>query len=259
MTSLDLIFGIILLIFMIWGMFKGLLWTLIRILSLAGVILIISTFGEEFRYKLGDILNVSPAIATVSAYILVFIIMMIVASLVYSILLKVIQALDLGCMNRIAGGLFGVFEYFIIMALLVILFDISPYSLNHRGVRPQNNRLNIESLTSSLESEINSRSDQLSEIKLDMIWEAIDDAKKQYASAKDSDNRNLALKELYDSVQSSLKESDFNEVFDLMQIKQEDLLRFKGKDIEIESLFLQSVIEPMADYIEREIMGFDHI
>jgi len=259
MTSLDLIFGIILLIFMIWGMFKGLLWTLIRILSLAGVILIISTFKEDFRYKLGDMLNVSPAIATMIAYVLVFIIMMIVASLVYNILIKVIKALDLGCMNRIAGGLFAVFAYFIFLAMLVILFDISPYSLNGREVRPLNKRLNIESLTNNLESEINLRSDQLSEIELESIWKAIDNAKKQYDSAKDADSLNLALKELYDSDQSSLKESDFNEVFDLMQIKREDLLRFKDKDIEIESLFLQSVIEPMADYIETEIMGFDHI
>ena len=259
MTSLDLIFGIILLIFTIWGMFKGLLWTLVRILSLAGVILIISTFGEDFRYKLGDMLNVSPAIATVIAYVLIFVVMMIIARMVFGILKKVMKALDLGCMNRIAGGLFAVFAYFIFLAMLVILLDISPYSLNYRGVRPQNNRLNIETLTKNLESEINSRSDQLSEMEIDRIWEAIDDANKQYASAKDSESRNRALKELYDSVQGSLKESDFNEVFDLMQIKQEDLLRVKGKEIVIESLFLESVIEPIADYIETEIMGFEHI
>lgn len=259
MTSIDLIFGIILLIFMIWGMFRGLLWTLIRILSLAGVILIISTFGEEFRYKLGDILNVSPAIATVIAYILIFIGMMIIASIVYGILHKLVKALDLGCINRLAGGLFAIFAYLIFLAMLVILIDISPYSLNGRGVRPQNTRLNIESLTDSLESEINSRSDQLSEMELDRIWEAIDDANKQYASAKDTESRNLALKELYDSVQSSLKEGDFDEVFDKMQIRRDELLRFKGKDIGIESLFLESIIEPLADNIETKIMGFDHI
>ena len=259
MTSIDLIFGIFLLIFMIWGTFKGLLWTLIRILSLMGVILIISSFGEEFRYKLGALLNVSPPIATVIAYVLIFIIMMIIAKLVYSILKKVIKALDLGCMNRISGGLFAIFAYLMFLAMLVILFDISPYSLNGRGVRPMNTRLDIESLTSSLESEINSRSDELSEMELDRIWEAIDEVNEEYPSAKNSESRNLALKELYSSVQSSLKEGDFEDVYDKMQIKRENLLQFKGKEIVIQSLFLESVIERIADYIEIEFMGFDNI
>ncbi|MDP8220073.1 MAG: CvpA family protein [Candidatus Stygibacter frigidus] len=259
MTNIDLIFGIFLLIFMIWGMYRGLLWSLIKILSLVGVILVISSFGEEFRYKLGDMLEVSPAIATVIAYVLIFIIMMLIAKLVYSILKKVIKALDLGCMNRISGGLFAVFAYLIFLAMLVILFDISPYSLNSRGVRPQNNRLNIESLTSSLESEINSRSDELSEMELDRIWEAIDEANEEYSSAKDNESRNLALKDLYGSIQGSLKEGDFEEIYDKMQIKREDLLQFKGKEIVIQSLFLESIIARIADYIEIEIMGFDNI
>ena len=93
MTSLDLIFGIILLIFTIWGMFKGLLWTLVRILSLAGVILIISTFGEDFRYKLGDMLNVSPAIATVIAYVLIFVVMMIIASFLAVVFRKLLPSI----------------------------------------------------------------------------------------------------------------------------------------------------------------------
>ena len=257
MTNIDLILGILMLIFLIWGMFKGLLWTLIRILSFAGVILIISGFGEDFRYKLGDMLSVSPAIATVITYILIFLIMMIIARMVYGILKKVIKSLDLGCFNRIAGGIFALAFYFLLLAMIVILIDFSPMSYNGRGVRPQNNRINIKSLTGHLEKEINSRSEQFSAVEIDRIWEAIDEANARYATAKDGESRDLAVNELYRTMQSSIEESEFSEVFKVMEKQREDLLKFTGKEITLESMVLERFVEPMADYIETEIMGFD--
>jgi uncharacterized membrane protein required for colicin V production len=259
MTTVDLVLGILMLVFLIWGMFKGLLWTLIRILSFAGVILIISSFGEDFRYKLGDMLRVSPAIATVITYLLIFLIMMIIARMVYGILKKVIKSLDLGCFNRIGGGVFALAAYFLLLAMIVILIDLSPVSFNGRGVRPQNYRLNIKSLTGRLEKEINSRSEQFSEVEIDRIWEAIDEANARYANAKDSESRDLAVRELYSTIQSSIEESEFSEVFEVLEKQREELLKFTGKEITLESLILESVVEPMADYIETEIMGFDLI
>lgn len=255
MTNIDLILGILMLIFLIWGMFKGLLWTLIRILSFVGVILIISSFGEEFRYKLGDMLSVSPAIATVITYLLIFIVMMIIAQMVYNILKKVIKKLDLGCFNRVAGGVFALAEYFILLAMVVILIDISPVSLNGRGVRPEKSRLDIASLTGSLEKEINKRSSQFSDIELDRIWEAIDKANEKYANARDSDDRELAIRELYSTMQHNLEDGEFSEVLKVVETQREELLRFKGKEIVLESMVLEQVVEPMADYIESEIIG----
>ncbi len=255
MTNLDIGFGILLLVFLIWGMAKGLLWTLIRLASLAGVIVIISSFGEEYRYKLGELIKVSPAVATAITYLLIFLIMIILGQIVYGLCIKLVKKLKLGCLNRIAGGFFAVVEYLLLLAMIVILIDISPLSLNGRGVRPENYRSNFKEYSKRLEAEINKRRANISEMNLDRLWEGLDEAKANFEKAKDKETRNLAIKDLYETMQSTLGEEDFTEVDGIMQQQQKETMKFKGNDIVVRSFIIETLIEPIADYIETEIMG----
>ncbi len=257
MTNLDIGFGILLLVFLIWGMSRGLLWTLIRLASLVGVIVIISSFGEEYRYKLGNFIHVSPGVATVITYLLIFLIMMILAKIAYDLCIKLVKTLKLGCLDRLLGGIFAVVEYMLLLAMIVILIDISPLSLNGRGVRPENYRSNFKEYSKRLEEEINKRRENISEMNLDLLWEALDEAKANFEKARDKETRNLALKDLYDTMQSTLDEEDFTEVDGIMQKQQKEIVEFKGNSIVLRSFMIEAFIEPIADYIESEIMGFE--
>jgi uncharacterized membrane protein required for colicin V production len=255
MTNIDFAFGILLIAFLVWGMVQGLLWTLVRLASLAGVILVISSFGEGFRYQLSDFLRVSPAVATLIFYIVIFVVMMILARVLYIFLKKIMKTLRLGCMNRLAGGFFAVLCYFVLLSFLVILIDISPLSLNGRGVRPANQRSNFRELTLFLEEEINSRRADMSEIDIDRLWEALDKAREKNNRASDDKTRDRAMSEFLETMRVTLRESEFAEVHAKLEKQSQQNLKFEGKEITIPSLLIMGVIEPLADYLEINLMG----
>lgn len=258
MTKIDLVLGIVLLAFFLWGTSRGLLWAVVRLASFAGVIWGISLFGEEVRYQIGDFLGVSPAIATLFAYILIFILLMILSSLIYKFILKLLKTLKLSLFNRLAGGvLFGA-GFFLLAAMLVILVDLSPYSLNGRGIRPQNHRANLSSLSKTIEKEVNKQI-SLSDFDADKIWEAVDKANKRFLQAKNPQERQLALDELWKSLQNSLDENGFDQFYQNVQKSWKKSISFEGKDIFLPSWLLNYIIEPAADTIESRILGFEII
>lgn len=257
MLSLDIGFGILFLIVVLWGAIKGLLWTVVRIASFAGVFIVISIFGREFRYHLGDLLHVSPAVAVLITYVLIFVVMMIAAKILYMILKKIMKTLDLGCANRIAGGVLGAIAYFLILAMLVILIDLSPLSINGRGVRPYDHRLGFQKFSDELTAEINSRRSSLSGFEIDKILEEMEKAKEQVAESGNSEDRAKALEKLYSQLRESFAEQDFEQLQESLVRKEKARKRFRGKDIIMDSYVLEGIVEPLADYIEEKFMGFD--
>ena len=255
MTNIDIVFAILLFAFILWGTLKGIIWTIVRFGSFAGVILTISNFKEEFRFKLSELIHVSPAIATVILYVVVFLVVMFIGKLVYDLLMKLIKGLKLGCFNRAAGGILSGASCILLLAMIVILIDLSPLSLNGRGVRPQDHKLHFNLFSQTLEDEVSKLKNDMPEMELDRIWEALDEANNKFDNASSKPERDMAITNLYKSLQSSLKEQDFKKISNKLQIQQKALAKFKGKDITIPSIFLQEVIEPLADYLEIKFIG----
>lgn len=257
MTNIDIVLGIILLAFIIWGTIKGLLWTLIRFASLAGIVIGISLWGRSLGEGLRDLLNLSSVVAGMISYLIIVVVILVISHIVYKILNKVVKGLKLGCANRIAGGIFFGVEFVIILALIVILIDISPLSLNGRGVRPRDYNSSFDQISALVEKEINQNKNQISEMDLDRLWEALDESGKEMQNAKGSSERELVMSDLYKTIQSSVSENTFTEIYDKVQKKQQDVLKFKGDQIEVNSLILELMIEPVADYIESRFMGYE--
>ncbi|MCF7920281.1 MAG: CvpA family protein [Candidatus Cloacimonetes bacterium] len=257
MTNIDLLLGLIMLGFLGWGIFKGFLWTLVRLASYIGTFVLIGILGEQARDFILKLLNISPLVAIVIVYILFFILMIILGQVVYTLLMKFVTTLKLGCLNRLAGGVFWVMSYFLLLSFIVVIFDISPLSLNGRGVRPQNYQFRFSRLTSHLDELISAQGDKLSEVKGDTIKEALEKANQKFQESGSLEESKEVERELYQSMASSLDEQTFNEIIGKIDIFDRETLKFEGKEITVESLFMQVIIEPLADFLETEILNFE--
>ncbi|MEB8346076.1 CvpA family protein [Flavobacteriaceae bacterium KMM 6898] len=125
MSFLDIVLGLLLL----FGLFKGLKnGLLIEIASL--VALIAGLYGAiHFSYIVGDYLATQLAwdgkYMNLAAFIITFVIIILLVSLVGRLLTKIVDFAMLGLMNRIAGGIFGMLKVAVLLGALLIFFHNS--------------------------------------------------------------------------------------------------------------------------------------
>lgn len=125
MGILDVILGLLLL----YGLFKGLKnGLLIELASL--IALIAGLYGAiHFSYIAGEYLSKNmdwseSAINTI-AFIITFIIIIILVNLAAKLLTKIVDLAMLGLLNKIMGGIFGALKIAVILGALLIFFDKS--------------------------------------------------------------------------------------------------------------------------------------
>lgn len=129
MNFLDVILGLLL----IWGLFKGLSNGLfVEVASL--IALIAGIYGAiHFSYLTGgylsDNMHWDKNYIKLTAFIITFILIVIVVSLAGKFLTKIADFAMLGLLNKIAGGLFGVLKVAVILGALFIFMERSNRSL----------------------------------------------------------------------------------------------------------------------------------
>ncbi|OQX71911.1 MAG: hypothetical protein B6D62_00950, partial [Candidatus Cloacimonas sp. 4484_275] len=64
--------------------------------------------------------------ATILSYLLIFVIIMIIAKIIILLLHKMIDVLNLTALNRILGGLFGVLNCLLVIAIVLFILELSP-------------------------------------------------------------------------------------------------------------------------------------
>lgn len=254
MTNIDLILLFLMLGFFIWGAFKGLIWTVIRFASYIGAFVIISASGEQVRDFIVELLKVSPFIGMVISYILLFIFMMILGQLVYFIVSKIFDSLKLGFANRLAGGVFWSLAILLIMSFVVILIDVSPLSLNGRGVRSSKKGFDFELITDEIDKLLEVKKEDIPDVNKDLLQEAVEKAEKKFSDSDGLEEQKQVVQELYKSISLNLGEQNFSEAMENIDIKKKDNIKFEGKKIELDSFVLDSVIEPIADYLEEKLL-----
>ena len=123
MAFLDIILGL-LLIFGLWKGFKNGLFV-----ELASIIaLIAGIFGAiHFSYYAGDYLSQNmewdERYINIAAFIITFIIIVVVVHLAGKLLTKIANFAMLGLLNKIAGAIFGALKVAVILGALLIFFD----------------------------------------------------------------------------------------------------------------------------------------
>ncbi|MET6989368.1 CvpA family protein [Sediminicola arcticus] len=127
MSFLDIVLGILLLFGLLKGLKNGLL---IEIASL--IALIAGLYGAiHFSYIVGNYLSGhldwDENYMNLTAFIITFIIIILLVSLVGRLLTKVIDFAMLGLLNRIAGGVFGMLKVAVILGAFLIFFHDSVF------------------------------------------------------------------------------------------------------------------------------------
>ena len=256
MTNVDLLLGVLMFGFFGWGAFKGLLWTVVRLASYIGTFLLISASGEQVRDFLLGFVNISPLLAMMIVYVLLFVFMVVLGQVVYMILIKVTKSLKLGGLNRLAGGVFWLLSFFLLLSFMVVLFDVSPLSLNGRGVRPKDHKLDFSKMTSKLSDLVSAETDQLSEMNNDLLQEALEKAEKKFQNAGSKEESELARQELYETMKSSMKEESFNKIVEEIDLYNRETLKFNEKELTVDSAIIRNLIEPLTNFLENKLLGF---
>lgn len=129
MGFLDIVLGLLL----IYGLYKGLKNGLF--VEIASIIaLIAGLYGAiHFSYIAGDYLSKNmdwdERYINITAFIVTFIIIVLVVHLAGKFLTKIADFAMLGLLNKIAGGLFGALKVAVILGALLVFFDRANSSL----------------------------------------------------------------------------------------------------------------------------------
>lgn len=123
MNTIDIVFGVILILGAIQGLRKGLF---VELASLVG--LIAGIFGAiYFSYFVGDWLaektSWSEQMINLSAFAITFIIIVVVVSMAGKLLTKIADFAMLGVINKIAGAVFAVLKYAFLLSVVIMFLN----------------------------------------------------------------------------------------------------------------------------------------
>ena len=129
MEVIDIIIIILIGVGVIQGLMKGFLKQLAAIVGLvAGLLIARALFGVVAEH-LVNALGTSVTIAQILSFILIWVIVPLLFILVASVLTKALDAVKLGWINRLLGGLFGAIKVLLRVGLAIHVFEyIDPKS-----------------------------------------------------------------------------------------------------------------------------------
>ncbi len=136
MSSVDILFGVVLGVFILVGIWKGFFREILGLAGiLGGVFLGIVGFGI-----LGKILNNAfPAIPAFLwpflSFILIFVGVYLASRLLAALLSKLSESLFLGWLNRLLGGLVGGLKGVLLISLVLLLLGFLPFQNSLQSVK----------------------------------------------------------------------------------------------------------------------------
>jgi len=124
---MNYIVDIVFLLCLGWGAFKGFKNGFIR-QSISLISLALATWGgfvfaEKLVSFMQQYFQMSDTASWIVSFIIVFLSIMLVAFVTGFIVTKLIEAVSLGMINRLAGALFGILANALILSLLIMLFN----------------------------------------------------------------------------------------------------------------------------------------
>lgn len=124
MNILDIIIGIVLLLFALAGLRKGLI---IEAFYLASIIIGIygaMFFSDAMSDWLSKLINVAPEYMALVAFVLTFIIFMIVIRYLGRLISSLVEAIHLGFIDKIGGFIFGIIKGALLVSIIIMLLNI---------------------------------------------------------------------------------------------------------------------------------------
>lgn len=126
MVLVDILILALLAIFLLKGLFRGLLR---EICSLLGLILggvFAFSFHVPFAQLLQDSVGLPPQVSVWAAFLCIFLVVVIVFGVLGFVLHRFVKMVLLGGVNRLAGAVFGVAQAVVILAMLILAMGSQP-------------------------------------------------------------------------------------------------------------------------------------
>ena len=123
MNVLDIIIAIILLFFGIKGLKKGLIIEIVSLLAFGIGIYGAMHFSDFTAATLTDYIEINPKYLNTTAFILTFIILVILVNLIGRLVSKIVKNLNLGVFDKIGGFVFGGAKGILLCSLLLMVLN----------------------------------------------------------------------------------------------------------------------------------------
>ena len=126
MQIIDIILSVILFLFLLNGLRKGLIASVLGIFGLIIIIILIARFSKPLQNMLIIELGLQEILAVAISYVLIVLVITLTIRLISFLLKKLMSVLNLGCADRILGMIFGLINGVLIIAILLLALDLTP-------------------------------------------------------------------------------------------------------------------------------------
>ncbi len=123
MNYLDIIIAIILLVFGFKGLRKGLIIEVVTLLAFGVGIYGAMHFSDFTAGHLQDFMEINPKYLNTIAFVLTFIILVVLVNLIGRLVSRVIKSLNLGFFDKLGGFLFGILKGVLLCSTFVLVFN----------------------------------------------------------------------------------------------------------------------------------------
>ncbi len=123
MNYLDIIIAIILLVFGFKGLRKGLIIEVVTLLAFGVGIYGAMHFSDFTAGHLQDFMEINPKYLNTIAFVLTFIILVVLVNLVGRLVSRAIKSLNLGFFDKLGGFLFGVLKGVLLCSTFVLVLN----------------------------------------------------------------------------------------------------------------------------------------
>jgi len=128
MTYLDYIILAIVAVFLIKGLFRGLINETIGLIGLVVSVVLAVKYMSNLAVFLKDVLDISPVIITLLSFLLVFVAAQMGVQLINYLLHKLVENSFMSGAEKLAGGALGLVKGLVVSSLLALLVSVLPLS-----------------------------------------------------------------------------------------------------------------------------------
>jgi len=123
LNYLDIIIAIILLLFGVKGFRKGLIIEVVTLLAFAVGIYGAMHFSDFTAEHLKEFMEINPKYLNTTAFVLTFILLVILVNIIGRMVTKLIQAMNLGFFNKLGGAVFGMAKGVLLCSIMVMVLN----------------------------------------------------------------------------------------------------------------------------------------
>lgn len=123
MNYLDIIIAIILLVFGIKGLRKGLIIEVVTLLAFGVGIYGAMHFSDFTASRLQDVMEIDPKYLNTVAFVLTFIVLVVLVNIIGRLVSKAIKSLNLGFFDKLGGFIFGAIKGVLLCSTFVLVLN----------------------------------------------------------------------------------------------------------------------------------------